>query len=315
MLLLATAAWGISFPTMKALLLAQEQLVPGQSSMFFASLCVVFRFGLGALVMFVVCLNTVRTLTRDEIWHGLGIGLFGGFGIVLQMDALAYTAASTSAFLTQVYVLIIPLWLVLVERRLPTLRVLLGCAMVIAGVAVLSGVDWLDFHLGRGEWETMLASVIFTGQILWLERPCFAKCRTNHSSLVMFAVMALCGLPVALATTQTPSDWLLAYSTAPTLGFLAILVGFGTLLAYVLMNRWQRHVGATAAGIIYCVEPVFASAYALFFPEWFSEWAGVNYANETLTSHLLLGGGLILGANLMVQSGAASGIKHAAAGE
>lgn len=310
MLVLATAGWGISFPTMKALALAQEQLVPGQGSLFFASLCVVFRFALAALAMLAVSLRTVRTLTRDEILHGLGIGLFGGFGIVLQMDALSHTSASTSAFLTQVYVFIIPLWLAVVAKRPPALRVLLGCGMVIAGVAVLAGVDWRNFRLGRGEWETMLASVVFTGQILWLERPRFAGCRTNHSSLVMFAVMALCGLPVALATTHAPSDWLRAYSTAPTLGFLAILVGFCTLLAYVLMNRWQRQVGATAAGLIYCVEPVFASAFALFLPGWFSEWAGVNYANETLTNSLLIGGGLILGANVLVQAGAAVGDRN-----
>jgi hypothetical protein len=68
-----------------------------------------------------------------------------------------------------------------------------------------------------------------------------------------------------------------------------------------MMNHWQRHVGATLAGLIYCIEPVFASAFALFLPGWFSEWAGVRYPNETVTLNLLLGGGLITLANVLVQ--------------
>ncbi|MBI3879579.1 MAG: DMT family transporter [Verrucomicrobia bacterium] len=301
MLLLATAGWGISFPAMKALALAQEQLLPGCGSLFIAALCVVYRFGFAALVMLAVSARTVRSLTRDELAHGLGVGLFGGAGILIQMDGLAHTAASTSAFLTQCYVLVLPLWVAVRDRRPPGARVLAGCALVVAGVAVLARMDWENFRLGRGELETIVASFIFTGQILWLERPRFAACRVNHTSLVMFAVMALAGLPAALATARAPGDWLRAYSTAPTLGFLAILVGFCTLGSYVLMNRWQRHVGATVAGLIYCVEPVFASAFALFVPAWFSAWAGVDYGNETLTKNLLLGGGLILAANVLVQ--------------
>lgn len=301
MLVLATAGWGISFPVVKALVLAQQQLIPSEGSLFFASLCVVYRFAASALVMLLVCARTVRSLTRDEFQHGLGVGIFGGLGIVLQVDALPHTEASTSAFLTQVYVLLVPLWLALTQGKRPPARVWAACALVLAGVAVLARVDWTHLRLGRGEWETILASVIFTGQILWLDRPRFAHCRTNHTSLVMFATMALCGVPFALATTRASADWIIVYSTLPTLGCLALLVSFCTLGAYVLMNRWQRHVGATLAGLIYCVEPVFTSAYALFLPAWLAAWAGVSYPNETLTPHLLIGGGLILAANVLAQ--------------
>ena len=122
----------------------------------------------------------------------------------------------------------------------------------------------------------------------------------------MFVVMALVCVPVAVGTTQEAGDWLRAYSTLPTLGFLAILVVGCTLGAYLLMNHWQRHVGATLAGLLYCIEPIFASVFALFLPAWFSAWAGVNYLNEFVTTNLLVGGGLITVANILVQLPAAS---------
>jgi len=301
MLVFATALWGLSFPTTKALALSQQQLLPGSSSWFIASLCVVYRFALAALILLLFSARTLPRLTRLEFEQGLGLGLFGGVGILLQVDGMAYTAASTSAFLTQCYCLLIPLWVFWRERRPPSVRVLVSCAMVIVCVTVLAKVGWQHLSLGRGEWETIAASVVFTGQILWLDRPRYATNKVTHFTLVMFAVMALLCLPVALLTTVRPADWLLGYSTVATLGLLGILVSFCTLGGYTLMNRWQPHVTATQAALIYCVEPVFASLFALFLPAWFSAWSSTDYANERLSVHLLAGGALITAANVLIQ--------------
>jgi drug/metabolite transporter (DMT)-like permease len=301
LLILATALWGLSFPTMKALAMAQERLLPGRGSWFFASLGIAYRFGAAALIMLMFSARTLKSITRLELSQGIGLGLFGGLGILFQMDGLSYTPASTSAFLTQCYCFILPFWAARRDREWPAPRVLLGCALVIAGVAVLAKVEWQHLRLGRGELETILASVIFTGQILWLERPRFADNNVNHFSLLMFSMMALVCLPIAALNTRDSADWLRAYSNAPTIGFLSILVLCCTLGAYLIMNHWQRDVGATFAGLIYCIEPVFASAFALFLPGWYSEWAGVRYPNETVTLNLLLGGGIITLANVLVQ--------------
>jgi drug/metabolite transporter (DMT)-like permease len=315
MLIVANVFWGLSFPTTKALAIAQQSTVPGGNSWFMASLCVVYRFGAAALVMLLLSARTLKAMTRSEMEQGFGLGLFAGLGILLQVDGLTYTAASISAFLTQCYCLIIPLWVALRERRRPARKVFSSCALVIAGVAVLAGVDWRHLRLGRGELETIAASLLFTGQILWLERPKYIASKVSHFSLVMFATMALICLPVALLSTQQPADWIRAYSSAPTLGMLVVLVFFCTLGGYMLMNHWQRHLTATQAGLIYCIEPVFASAFALFLPAWFSAWAVIQYPNEKLTANLLIGGGLITAANLLIQwpSGAPRGAATVAA--
>ncbi|MES1194947.1 MAG: hypothetical protein ABUL65_03560, partial [Opitutus sp.] len=83
-------------------------------------------------------------------------------------------------------------------------------------------------------------------------------------------------------------------------GTLALTV-FCTLGSFVLMNTWQPKITATEAGLIYCVEPLFASVLALFLPALFSAWGGFDYPNEQLTWHLLVGGGLITVANVLIQ--------------
>ena len=173
--------------------------------------------------------------------------------------------------------------------------------MVIVGAGVLSGIDVRDFHLGRGELETLIGSTIFTGQILWLQRAKFTPNNVNHFTLVMFAVIAITCVPVALMTGGRDDDWIAAYSSAPVAAFMGILTVFCTLGGYLLMNYWQPFLTATQAGLIYCLEPVFASLFALFLPGWFSSMAGIHYANETLSLALLVGGGLITVANALMQ--------------
>jgi len=301
MLVLANACWALSFPIMKALNFLQAPLLPGSSSWFIASMTISVRFGLAAVIMLALCAKTLRRMTALEVWEGLGLGVFACAGLIFQMDGLAYTSASTSAFLTQFYCLLIPLIVAFRDRRWPTWRVVASCLMVIAGVSVLSDINWRDFHIGRGELETLIGSTIFTGQILWLQRPKFAQNNVNHFTLVMFAVIAVAALPVMAATGGKSDDWMAAWHSPSSLVFMGLLTVFCTLGGYLLMNYWQPFLTATQAGLLYCLEPVFTSVFALFLPAWFSSLAGIEYANERIGVSLLIGGGLITVANVFIQ--------------
>ena len=57
---------------------------------------------------------------------------------------------------------------------------------------------------------------------------------------------------------------------------------------------------AAQASLIYACEPLFTSFFALFMPAWLSWLAAVNYPNEVIGAHLLLGGGLVIAANLLL---------------
>jgi drug/metabolite transporter (DMT)-like permease len=301
-LLFCTVLWGLSFPTMKALALAQQNLLPGANSWFLTSVGVMYRFGAAALILCVIFFSELKTISRRETEQGIVIAIFGAGGILFQMDGIGYTAASTCAFLTQGYCIFIPLWVALTRRRRPPLKIFMSTALVVCGVAILSRLNFHDLKLGRGEWETLIASLLFTGQILCLESPRYAGNRPENFSTVMFLVMALLCVPLAFATAPSTEAFLRAYDSPATGGLLAILVIFCTLIAYVMMNRWQKHVTATEAGLIYCIEPIIASCFSLFLPAIFSSWANIHYANEQLTARLFIGGSLIMAANLLIQS-------------
>lgn len=301
MLFLATTFWASSFPLMKSLALEQQKLLPAASTWFFTTLGVMYRFGSAGLLLALFLRRDLAKISRLELEQGLGLAVFGVGGILLQMDGLAYTAASTSAFLTQCYVVFIPVWVATIHRHRPPSKVIVSIALVMIGLAILAGIDFNSIKLGRGETETLFGSVLFTGQILWLERPRYAGNDPLRFSFVMFVLMALLCAPGVWLTAPSAADCLRAYASPAAVVFLALLVILCTLGGYLFMNRWQRYVTATEAGLIYCVEPVLTSLLALFLPALISTWAGINYTNETLTARLLIGGGLVTAANVLLQ--------------
>ena len=302
MLLFANLFWGLSFPVIKAVLLLEGRLIPDASPWFYTLYAVAPRFVAAFAVMALVRACRRRfDVRRSEIVQGVVVGLFAVGGMILQNDGLQYTAASTSAFLTQAYAVTIPLWIAMRSRRNPGWATWASCALVVGGVAVLGRFDWRLLRLGRGEWETLVSSLFFMGQILWIGDRRFAGNRQAVMTLVMFGTEA--ALLSVLAICAAPSAGALAapLSSGPWIGLTVILAVFPTLGSFTIMNAWQPVITATEAGLIYCVEPIFGSFMALFLPALFALWAGITYPNEVMTSGLLLGGGLITLANILIQ--------------
>jgi drug/metabolite transporter (DMT)-like permease len=123
MLLVANLFWGLSFPLIKALGLLQERLLPGVGSWFSGLYTVAPRFLLATLVLVALQARDFWRVSRGELKQGTIIGVFAAMGMLFQNDGLQFTEASTSAFLTQFYAIMIPVYLALRSRQLPRLVV------------------------------------------------------------------------------------------------------------------------------------------------------------------------------------------------
>ena len=297
--LIATCAlWGLSFPVMKAFGLYLSAHTPGISTWFVAAVTVVLRFGLGAILL---ASSGYSRPTKNELVQGCLIAVFSAAGMLLQMDALNFSAASTSAFLTQGYIVILPLVAAVTGRTWPKAKTIVCVCVSTVGLALLSGFDWVSLRLGRGETETLLAACSFAVQILFLDHRGYRSNRSPVVTQVMFVCVAVVLAPIALWTMRTPAELMLAFSTPLALALLFVLCVPCTVWAFSWMNRYQPELSASEAGIVYGAEPLFASVFSLFLPNVFSGLAHIDYANETLTNDLLLGGGLVIMANVLLQ--------------
>jgi drug/metabolite transporter (DMT)-like permease len=301
MLVLANLYWGISFPVIKSIAALNRLLLPDSGTWFIAAAALAPRFILAVLIMLPFSRRSARP-TRREIKQGLGIATFAAAGTFLQTDGLQFTNASTSSFLTQFSAILIPAWLALRHRRIPGAVVWVGCVLVLLGVAILGHFDWRTLRFGRGEWETLLCSLFFTAQILWVGKPEFAGNRPGPVTLAMFALQAVAFTAMAAVAAPSARALLVPWESPAWVGLTLTLSVVCTIGAFSIMNKWQPRITSTEAGLIYCIEPIFASVFALFLPAILSAWASIDYPNEHATWSLVIGGGLITIANVLVQS-------------
>ena len=296
----ATLLWALSFPLVRGLQIAEKAQVPDMADSTLAGGSLFIRFGLGAAVLLLFYGRGLLNVTRAEWSQSLGLGALGGAGLYLQTLGLAWTDASVSAFLTQLYTLLVPLIVAFRDRRFPSGRVIIACVLVLAGVVMLSPGLLTHLTLGPGELVILISTGFIAGQIVWVERPMYAGNRSGLVTLIMFAIMSGAAGLGYLTRGGTVSDLGRLLNNSTLWEMTLVLVLLCTVATYFVMNTWQRYVSATEAGLIYCIEPVMATALSAFVPGWISSIASISYTNEILGWALAIGGVLILTATILV---------------
>jgi drug/metabolite transporter (DMT)-like permease len=300
-LVAVTITSNVGFVLYKASVLAHQPYAIGESSWFLAAHDLAPRFLLGGLLLMVMFGGRILQLTPAE-WRQTAFMAVTSFaGCVLQLDGLQRTSAATTSFLTQFYVVLIPLWWALLHRKRPDWRAPAACVLVLAGVAVLARVDWQTFTIGRGEAEVLLAAVFFSFLLVSLNWPAFAHNRAERTSAAMFLIEGVLFAALSLVTCREPANLVAPYASPVWLTLMVASALLGSVGPFVVMNHWQRFVTATEAGVLYSFGPVIATLSEVFLPAVISGWAGITYANQPLTMTLVVGGALILAANGLLQ--------------
>ena len=114
----------------------------------------------------------------------------------------------------------------------------------------------------------------------------------------MFLVIRM-RIPEVPASAQSGGVW---FSLAVQPRFflsIGVLCIFPTLLAFAWMNKYQPCLSAVQAAVIYTLEPVFASLWAILLPHTARGPVRRRLLNEQLSLPLLIGGTLVLIANVL----------------
>ena len=262
-LILITMFWGGTF-------LAVQYAVTLSGPFFFVGV----RFAMAAVAVGLLCARSLRGLTRLELKAGVVIGVAIALGYSLQTWGLQSIPSSKSAFITAMYVPLVPLLQWLCLGRMPGLMSCVGIVLAFIGLIFLAGPNGDLLALGQGELITLASAVAIAAEIIlisaWagkvdVRRVTVVQLAT--ASIVAFAMMAPAGESVPPVSS----------------GLLIVALGLGIFSAIiqVTMNWAQRSVSPTRATVIYTGEPV---------------WAGIfgRLAGERLPALALLGAAFIV---------------------
>jgi drug/metabolite transporter (DMT)-like permease len=317
------AVWGFSFPLMKSMNLQIDDYFQTTSETASTALrvasaawIIALRFILALAGLAIVASGLFRRASKAECIAGAWIAVFLYVGLVLQVVGLATIPASRSGFLTSLTTVFAPLFAWGVLRRRPSIGIGIGVVLALFGAAVLTGVvhctmQGISIATDAGQaWQlgdtlTTLAAMFFTGQVLLIDYyGTQAKMNSVAFTPSMFVTLAVLGILTFLVVSpivpeQSAKGWIGIATDPKFFSFLIVTGVFCSLISFVGMNKYQPYITAVQASVIYTLEPVFASSWALFLPGWISVVTGILYVDEVLTSPLLIGGGLIIAANII----------------
>ncbi|HEX9984138.1 MAG TPA: DMT family transporter [Thermoanaerobaculia bacterium] len=264
-LLLTATAWGASFTLIKQVL---TQIAPEPF--------IAYRFTLAGIIL---CLIAFRRLTRDVLLPGLILGLLVFAGYLSQTYGLITISASRSAFLTCLYVVMVPFADRLIHKTHMSWRAWMASVLAVVGTTAMIG--GFEARPSWGDALTIFCAVIFALHVVYSSR-WSARHSTTGLAAVQVLVVGLVALPF-LPFSPSP-QW------SPELGW--VIVGTAivtTALAFAALMWGQAHVSATEAAVILSFEPVAASLTSIF------------WDREPLTAPFVIGATLILAAMILSQ--------------
>lgn len=297
-LVLTNVLWGLSFPAMKATNTIIEQRVGKGQEFAAAGFFIATRFAAALLMLALVRPGLFRGMTRGQWAMGAATGLAFSGGFLLQVIGLNTIDASRSGFLTSLCVLFTPILVTLVTRRAPRALFWAAALLALVGMAVLTDVRFKGLEMGDG--LTAAAAAVFAIQILLVDH-CGRRMPSEKLTPGMFASTLACGV-AAFFIGGGPSRRDAWEDLASDNGYWILVLGmslFCSVMAFTTMNRWQPHISPAHAAVIYALEPLFATLWAMVLPGLIGEWMGLDYPSERFHWNLTVGGALVIGGNVL----------------
>lgn len=272
-ILFITAVWGSAFVVVKEAVQHADPLS-----------FVAIRFALGAAAASLFARR--QLFAPDVLRYGAFLGVFLFAGFAFQTGGLVYTTESRSAFITGLYVILVPIVSVGLFRRLPKWPSIVGVMIASVGLYVLTGGLTVASagDVLKGDLLTVGCAVAFAFHIAFTEKfaakvPPLALAAVQ---LWVVSLLATLGLPFV----KVHVEW--------TGSFVAALLFSGLIAsAFAIgVQTWaQVRTTAVRAALIFTLEPVFAALVS------------VALGREELGMREVLGGGLTVFAVLVAEAG------------
>lgn len=262
--------WGAAFVLMKDAIKQQPYMD------FLAT-----RFTIAFVAMLLIRPKVSTKFETGDIKYGALLGAVLAFGYITQTIGLDLTTAATSGFLTGLYVVFTPLLAWLFLRQRIAIRVLVGVAIALGGLAIFSGAAAnVEFQIGQ-IWLVACA-VLYAVHILLLGQ--HGRGRSAYRfTMLQIGAMALVTWGFALVDGyQMPPNSEVWFA----LFFTALL---STVIAFWVQTWAQTLIDPARVALIITSEVIFTALVA------------VAVGQEPVTFAMLIGGGLLFAAMIIVE--------------
>jgi len=250
-LIFVTIIWGFAFVVVKDSL---DSIGPVWM--------VAFRFTIAALGLSLFTIKRFKNKTRQEWLNGLVTGFFLYAAYLTQTIGCKYTTAGKNAFLTTVYVMLVPLLSWPLYKKRPGWYVFTAAAMCLTGIGLLSLGNG-DAGVNIGDILTLICGLFYALHILWTER-----CNKNGADTIFLTAQQFIFAAVFAWLTAPfmdgafPAEGLMNSRVIGSMLYLGVL---SSLLAFLLQNISLKYLPGPLASLFMSFESVFGILFSVIF--------------------------------------------------
>lgn len=245
-MLITTAIWGFAFVVVKNTV----DSVPPVYMMAFR-----FTIAAGGLVLLIP--KKFRKLNGSILVHGIIIGICLFLAYLLQTIGIQYTTAGKNAFLTAVYVILVPLILWIFTRRFPGFHIIVAALMAMVGIALLTLQE--NLTMNKGDVLTLFCGIFFALQIIFIARYNATEDAILLTVLQLAVAAILSWICAPFFDGPVPLGELARTKTLLSILYLGL---FSTLLAFLLQNICQKYTPTSVAAIFLSLEAFFGVLFS-----------------------------------------------------
>ncbi len=277
-LLITAAIWGFAFVVVK------------DSLDYIGSFYMVaIRFSIAAIGMGLIFFKKLKLIDKKHLLMGAVTGFFLYFAYIVQTVGCFYTTAGKNAFLTTVYVILIPIISWPLYKKRPGWYVFVAAAMSLTGIGLLA-LGGNDFGgINRGDVLTLICGLFYALHILWTEKCNKEGCSVILITLLQFFFAALYAwLTAPFADGPFP---VAAFGELKVVGSMLYLGVFSSMICFSLQNIGLKYVPSSLASLFLSFESVFGVLFSAIF------------LKEVLTAKMIIGCLLIFAAIILAENG------------
>lgn len=217
-----------------------------------------WRFALATTAFVVFYPRVLKKLTPANLRMGLIAGVLLAGGYIFQtwgLDGATRTTPARAAFITGLYVVITPLLQAVLLRRRPRKSTLLGGAIALAGLWILSGIGSSSGGWVFGDTLVVICAVVYSFHIIVLGSTDDQHDVSALTIVQLATVAVICG---AMSVFKEQAGW----PTEPSVVAAIVITGvFASAVAFVVQTWAQRKLPPSRVAIILVTETAFGGLF------------------------------------------------------
>lgn len=251
-LILTAAIWGFAFVVVKD---SVDTIPP----VYMVSI----RYTIAAVLLGFVLIPQFKKLNRYYWIHGAVTGLMLALGYITQTIGCKYTTAGKNAFLTTIYVILIPLISWPLNKKRPHFVVFLSAVMALVGIGLLAlrnegGV--LGFNVG--DILTLICGLFYALHIIFT-----AKFSQDKNPVILTWIQFIVAAVFSWAVSPLiDGSFSVALLKSSRVNFSMLYLGiFSSLVAFLLQNICLKYMESSLASLFLSLESVFGVIFSTIF--------------------------------------------------